>query len=75
MHMGYRNHLHVCQHCGLVHATASSTGPKQCVGCDAFTFSEYELNELLHEERDSNPQSNSGDVGRSKRVSSPVGQP
>lgn len=47
--MGYRNHLHVCQHCGVVHATASSTSPEACVVCEAFTFSPYELNELLRE--------------------------
>jgi hypothetical protein len=40
--MGNRNHLHVCQHCGLVHATSSSTPPTTCVVCDAFTFSLYE---------------------------------
>jgi predicted nucleic acid-binding Zn-ribbon protein len=39
--MGDRNHLHVCRHCGLVHATASSTGPEECIVCGAFTFSEY----------------------------------
>ncbi|AUV80402.1 hypothetical protein C2R22_00980 [Salinigranum rubrum] len=49
--MGNRNHLHVCQHCGVVHATASSTGPRTCVVCDAFTFSEYELNGLLEARR------------------------
>jgi hypothetical protein len=49
--MGNRNHLHVCQHCGVVHATASPTGPKTCVVCDAFTFSEYELNGFLEEQR------------------------
>jgi predicted nucleic acid-binding Zn-ribbon protein len=47
--MGNRNHLHVCQHCGVVHATASSTGPRACVVCDAFTFSEYALNDRLED--------------------------
>ncbi len=40
--MGYRNHLHVCQHCGIVHATASATSPTECVVCEGLTFSEYE---------------------------------
>lgn len=47
--MGNRNHLHVCQHCGVVHATSSSTGPRKCVACDAFTFSECEPNGFLRE--------------------------
>jgi hypothetical protein len=47
--MGNRNHLHVCQHCGVVHATSSSTAPKRCIACDAFVFSEYEPNGFLHE--------------------------
>jgi predicted nucleic acid-binding Zn-ribbon protein len=40
--MGNRNHLHVCQHCGVVHATSSTTGLERCVVCEAFTFSVYE---------------------------------
>jgi hypothetical protein len=40
--MGYRNYLHVCQHCGVVHATASSTPPTRCVVCEGLTFSEHE---------------------------------
>jgi predicted nucleic acid-binding Zn-ribbon protein len=40
--MGNRNVLHVCQHCGTVQATASSTAPEACVVCEAFTFSQYE---------------------------------
>lgn len=47
--MGNRNHLHVCQHCGVVHATASATAPERCVACEAFTFSGYEMNALLEE--------------------------
>ncbi|MFC7044751.1 ubiquitin-like small modifier protein 1 [Halobacteriaceae archaeon GCM10025711] len=39
--MGFRNHLHVCQHCGVVHATSSSTGPRVCAVCKGFDFSEY----------------------------------
>jgi molybdopterin converting factor small subunit len=39
--MGYRNHLHVCQHCGVVHATASTIGPNRCVVCGERNFSEY----------------------------------
>ncbi|WP_439027685.1 ubiquitin-like small modifier protein 1 [Haloarchaeobius sp. DT45] len=39
--MGFRNHLHVCQHCGVVHATSSSTGPRRCAVCDDRDFSEY----------------------------------
>lgn len=73
--MGYRNHLHVCQHCGIVHATSSSTGPKKCVVCDAFTFSEYEPNELLHGRNDPERRSSGVDDERAKRVSSPVVRP
>lgn len=39
--MGNRNVLHVCQHCGIVHATSSSTAPEACFVCEAFTFSLY----------------------------------
>ncbi|WP_435319653.1 ubiquitin-like small modifier protein 1 [Haloarchaeobius sp. TZWSO28] len=39
--MGFRNHLHVCQHCGVVHATSSSTGPRRCAVCDDYDFSAY----------------------------------
>jgi molybdopterin converting factor small subunit len=39
--MGCRNHLHVCQHCGVVHATASTIGPNRCMGCNEQHFSEY----------------------------------
>lgn len=49
--MGNRNHLHVCQHCGIVHATASATSPERCFVCRAVTFSEYELNDVLRERR------------------------
>lgn len=73
--MGYRNYLHVCQHCGIVHATSSSTGPKKCVICDAFTFSKYEPNELLHERSDLERRSSGADDGRVKQVSSPVIRP
>ncbi|MFC7045993.1 hypothetical protein ACFQH6_11715 [Halobacteriaceae archaeon GCM10025711] len=40
--MGNRNHLHVCQHCGLVQATASAIPPRACVVCDGLSFSRYE---------------------------------
>lgn len=50
--MAYRNHLHVCQHCGIVHATSSSTGPRKCRVCDAFTFSEYEADTNTHEQKE-----------------------
>jgi len=40
--MGNRNHLHVCQRCGIVQATSSSTAPRRCFVCDGLTFSEYE---------------------------------
>lgn len=73
--MGYRNYLHVCQHCGIVHATSSSTGPKKCVVCDAFTFSEYEPNRLLYERSDLERRSSSADTRRVKQVSSPVIRP
>lgn len=49
--MSNRNHLHVCQHCGIVHATASTTSPERCFVCRALTFSEYELNNVLRERR------------------------
>ncbi|MFC7096493.1 ubiquitin-like small modifier protein 1 [Halobaculum marinum] len=39
--MGYRNHLHVCQHCGVVQATASQVGPNRCIVCGERNFSEY----------------------------------
>lgn len=45
--MGYRNHLFVCQHCGVVKATASETPPEACVVCEARTFSPYALNDLV----------------------------
>lgn len=72
--MGYRNHLHVCQHCGVVHATSSSTGPEACVVCEAFTFSPSELNELLRERDgvESGPIETDGE--RVKRTSSLVVQ-
>lgn len=73
--MGYRNYLHVCQHCGIVHATSSSAGPKKCGVCDAFTFSEYELNGLLQEKRDAAPRSAATDERRAKESPSPVTQP
>lgn len=73
--MGHRNYLHVCQHCGIVHATSSSTGPKKCVVCDAFTFSEYEPNEFLYERSDLERRSSGADNGRVKQVSSPVIRP
>ena len=72
--MGDRNHLHVCRHCGIVHATASSTGPERCVVCDAFSFSEYELNGLLDDENEIEPRSTGQeDDGRARAVS-PVGR-
>ncbi|RDZ65630.1 hypothetical protein C5B90_04535 [Haloferax sp. Atlit-12N] len=49
--MGDKNYLHVCQHCGVVHATASPTAPKACIVCEALTFSPSELNALLRERR------------------------
>lgn len=68
--MGNRNHLHVCQHCGIVHATASSTGPERCVVCDAFTFSEYELNGLLDDANEHEVTTSAeGDDGRARAVS------
>jgi hypothetical protein len=67
--MGDRNNLHVCQHCGVVHATSSATGPKRCVVCDAFTFSEHALNDLLAEgtvePRPERPERIAATVGRS----------
>lgn len=63
--MGYRNHLHVCQACGIVHASASPTAPTECVVCDAFTFSEYELNGLLEERHES--EEVEGDLESSER--------
>ncbi len=62
--MGNRNHLHVCQHCGVVHATASSTGPETCVTCDAITFSEYELNDLLEARRAADERESSTERAR-----------
>ncbi|WP_396612537.1 hypothetical protein ACH9L7_04480 [Haloferax sp. S1W] len=47
--MGDRNYLHICRHCGVVHGTASSTPPEECIVCGAITFSEYELNDVLRE--------------------------
>ncbi|MCO8266485.1 hypothetical protein NKF06_07790 [Haloferax sp. AB510] len=47
--MGDKNYLHVCQHCGVVHATASPTAPEACIVCEALTFSPSELNALLRE--------------------------
>lgn len=70
--MGDRNHLHVCQHCGVVHATSSSTGPEECVVCEAFTFSEYELNDLLPERLDSEVQSTEDAVERPTPISTTV---
>lgn len=72
--MGFRNHLHVCQHCGVVHATSSSTGPEVCVVCEAFTFSPSELNEFLRERDgvESGPIETDGE--RAKRTSSLVVQ-
>jgi rubrerythrin len=49
--MGNRDHLHVCQQCGIVHAVASSTGPERCVVCRAVTFTEYELTDVSRERR------------------------
>jgi predicted nucleic acid-binding Zn-ribbon protein len=73
--MGYRNYLHVCQHCGIVHATSSSAGPKKCVLCDARTFSEYEMNGLLEERRDAEPRSTATDEERVTESLSSVTQP
>lgn len=53
--MGYRTHLHVCQHCGIVQATASATAPRKCVVCEAFTFSEYEYQAPTRERREREP--------------------
>ena len=73
--MGDRNHLHVCQHCGVVHATSSSTGPEACVVCEAFTFSEYELNDLLRERRDPSARSADDTVERARSISPAVDRP
>lgn len=40
--MGDKNHLHVCRHCGVVHATATTTPPRECIVCAAITFSQYQ---------------------------------
>ena len=68
--MGYRNHLHVCQHCGVVHATASPTPPAACVVCDAFTFSASDLNDLLGATSGADPRPRGADADRA----SPVGR-
>jgi hypothetical protein len=73
--MGYRNHLHVCQHCGVVHATSSSTGPEECVVCEAITFSEYELNDLLREGREPDTRSTDDAVERARPISATVERP
>ncbi|WP_144903218.1 hypothetical protein [Halobellus captivus] len=65
--MGDRNHLHVCRHCGLVHATSSSTAPESCTVCKALTFSQYELNDVLHGHAES--RVNEPDDGQSIRTS------
>ncbi|WP_416841085.1 hypothetical protein [Haloferax sp. DFSO52] len=49
--MGYRTHLHICQHCGIVQATASETSPKRCIVCAGVNFSEHYTNELLRTRR------------------------
>lgn len=68
--MGDRNHLHVCRHCGIVHATASSTAPERCVVCGAFTFSEYALNGFLDDANEAGiPSSDEGDAGRARALS------
>ncbi|POG53691.1 hypothetical protein [Haloferax marisrubri] len=54
--MGDRNHLHVCQHCGVVHATASPTAPEACIVCEALTFSPSELNAFLRENSGTEPE-------------------
>lgn len=72
--MGYRNHLHVCQHCGVVHATSSSTGPEACVVCEAFTFSEYEPNDRLRERRDPEARPIDDAVERTRSISPAVGR-
>lgn len=72
--MGYRNHLHICQHCGVVHATASSTGPETCGVCDAFTFSPYELNSLLQRGNAGESVPSDTDAERGKRTTSMVVQ-
>lgn len=64
--MGYRTHLHICQHCGTVQATASETSPKKCVVCDGITFSGHYSNELLSERREyvKEPKERGGRVER-----------
>ncbi|AKU06752.1 MULTISPECIES: hypothetical protein [Haloferax] len=69
--MGDRNHLHVCQHCGVVHATASPTAPEACVVCEALTFSPSELNALLRTRGRIDPESTETD-GERARWTSPL---
>ncbi|WP_058825784.1 hypothetical protein [Haloferax sp. Q22] len=67
--MGDRNHLHVCQHCGVVHATASPTAPEACIVCEALTFSPSELNALLREHSGTEPELTETEGERATRTS------
>lgn len=54
--MANRNHLHVCRHCGIVHATSSSKGPRKCMVCDEANFSEYEPDGFLRDKMGLEPK-------------------
>ncbi|ELZ85002.1 hypothetical protein C453_10490 [Haloferax elongans ATCC BAA-1513] len=69
--MGDRNHLHVCRHCGVVHGTASSTPPEECLVCESGSFSEYTLNDLLREREPVEPQLPTPEGSQTEHTSRP----